>query len=54
VVGSFACRITLKAIIREARAAFERGDIEGYLVPRTSKFSFNAAEQLDICVRAET
>src|SRR5690349_1797157 len=39
----------LEATIREAYAAFGRGDIDGYLVPCASDFTFNVAGRGGIC-----
>jgi hypothetical protein len=39
----------LEAIIREAYAAFGRGDVDGYLVPCTSGFTFNVAGRGGVC-----
>ena len=39
----------LEAIIREAYAAFGRGDVDGYLAPCTSDFTFNVAGRGGIC-----
>jgi ketosteroid isomerase-like protein len=39
----------LEAIIREAYAAFGRGDVDGYLAPCTTDFTFNVAGRGGIC-----
>ena len=39
----------LEAVIREAYAAFGRGDIDGYLAACTPDFTFNVAGQGGIC-----
>lgn len=39
----------LEAIIREAYSAFGRGDVDGYLAPCASDFTFNIAGRGGIC-----
>ncbi len=40
---------SLEAIIRQAYAAFGRGDVDGYLAACTSDFTFNVAGRGGIC-----
>lgn len=40
---------SLEATIREAYAAFGRGDVDGYLAPCASDFTFNVAGRGGIC-----
>jgi ketosteroid isomerase-like protein len=40
---------SLEAVIREAYAAFGKGDVDGYLAPCTTDFNFNVAGRGGIC-----